>query len=455
MLGVDRHPFDPKEYSKIMESRKIFDNYLSKIDVIDVEIRQLILEKRMPLILKEEFYLNGQSSNLIPITKQISFKKTESLDLDSKQDSDEEFDPFNTMMIKTAKDKRLLIEKTETNDFGSDKNLPEIIEKDTFGYHSKIDTDILKIVQNVINSEQTIQIIKEDQIIELVQMDIPDEPENKDIKKKKSKSISSKIDKKEKLFDEHIHVFFMLHGLEGSSNDMRNLQSLLQTYLPKAIFYRSEINEDHTNDNIEELGLRLAGEVRNFLDNYLHYSKLEITFIGHSLGGLIARAAFPHLADFKSNFKTFVSLSCPHLGSISSKFLVNTGMRVLAQMKNNKSIRQMSLEDEELYLLKLSKAEGFGWFKNVILFSVQDDGYVPLESARVLSTWKHSNSSMTQEMAFNIYSKLTAQNLVKILLYIPGISKGIDVFLGRQAHIELIENSFLRQLVFSHIKEFF
>jgi len=44
------------------------------------------------------------------------------------------------------------------------------------------------------------------------------------------------------------------------------------------------------------------------------------------LGGLIIRAALPHLKEYKDNFHTFLSLSTPHLGLLyGESSLVDAG----------------------------------------------------------------------------------------------------------------------------------
>lgn len=448
-LGLERNVFQLKDYPKIMESRKINENYLDKMDILDVEIKDRIFAKTIPLIFKEHFYKNKstpEKSELPVLVKLTKLESIEGLGVLSANESDDDIDT-------------LPIRKLPINDelFQCDKPVPELIERISMSVIKRVDHDILKIVQRVINSENIPENLHDDESQDIfedkIEMALADDEGRLPDENRKTphKPINSK---KALIFDTHVSVIFLLHGLEGSSNDLRNLQSLLQTYLPKSVFYRSEINEENTSASIETLGLKFAGEVRNFMDNYINHSKMEISFIGHSLGGLIARAAFPHLADYKSSFKTYVGISTPHLGSLSSKFLVNTGMKFLSQMKSNQSIRQMALDDEEQYLLGLSRADGLNWFLNIVLIGVQEDGYVPFESSQLLINWKNSNGNLTQEMAGNIYSRLDVKNLVKLKLHLPGGAKGFDVFLGRQAHIELIENAFLKELVFSHIREF-
>ena len=48
-----------------------------------------------------------------------------------------------------------------------------------------------------------------------------------------------------------------------------------------------------------EMGERLATEVKQYIISFCPASCLsKISFIGHSLGGLIIRAALPHLAEY-------------------------------------------------------------------------------------------------------------------------------------------------------------
>ena len=97
---------------------------------------------------------------------------------------------------------------------------------------------------------------------------------------------------------------------------------------PDAIFLSSSSNEDQTEGDIMEMGERLANEVRQYIQSFCPVSCLaRISFIGHSLGGIIIRAALPHLEEFKDKFYTYMSLSSPHLGYMyNSSKLFDAGM---------------------------------------------------------------------------------------------------------------------------------
>jgi alpha-beta hydrolase superfamily lysophospholipase len=101
----------------------------------------------------------------------------------------------------------------------------------------------------------------------------------------------------------------------------------------------------------------------------------RVSFIGHSLGGVIIRAALPHLIDdLKDKFYTFLSLSSPHMGYMyNSNKLFDAGMWFLKKWRKSKCLVQLSMSDskniEETALFKLSSAPGLSYFKNVVLMS--------------------------------------------------------------------------------------
>lgn len=89
-----------------------------------------------------------------------------------------------------------------------------------------------------------------------------------------------------------------------------------------------------------EMGERLAKEVMKFVMEFCPGQQLQrISFVGHSMGGLICRAAFPHLKDLKDKFHTFMTLGSPHLGYMyNSNKLVDTGMWFMRKWNKSRSL---------------------------------------------------------------------------------------------------------------------
>lgn len=127
-----------------------------------------------------------------------------------------------------------------------------------------------------------------------------------------------------------------------------------------------------------EMGDRLAKEVNQYVIEFCPGTNLsKISFVGFSLGGLIARAAFPHLESLANKFQTFISLSTPHLGYMyNSNKLFDTGMWFLKKWNKSKSLAQLSMSDGDSKsecLFKMSEMPGLGWFKNIVLVCSNQD----------------------------------------------------------------------------------
>lgn len=95
-----------------------------------------------------------------------------------------------------------------------------------------------------------------------------------------------------------------------------------------------------------------------------------------------------------------------------------------------------------------------GWFKNIVLVAAYHDGYVNYESAKILYENKSIQNKAIEEMAKNIYAQIKADHVVKLSFYQPHLGQGMDYFLGREAHIQILDNVFLIHLVFNQVKDF-
>ena len=62
-----------------------------------------------------------------------------------------------------------------------------------------------------------------------------------------------------------MHLFVLVHGLQGNSCDMRLLKNNLSVMHPDAIFLSSNANEEQTEGHIMEMGERLATEAKAYI----------------------------------------------------------------------------------------------------------------------------------------------------------------------------------------------
>jgi len=93
---------------------------------------------------------------------------------------------------------------------------------------------------------------------------------------------------------------------------MKLLKNYISLAHPEAMFLCSSINEDNTEGDIAEMGDKLSSEVINFITENCPENTLgRLSFVGHSLGGVIIRSALPLLEKYHDKMYTYMSLSSP------------------------------------------------------------------------------------------------------------------------------------------------
>lgn len=254
------------------------------------------------------------------------------------------------------------------------------------------------------------------------------------------------------------HLIVLVHGFQGNSFDMQSLKIILDQIYPSLLILDSTFNENKTEGDIREMGDRLAQEVITSISYNFPDNPPLISFIGHSLGGLIIRAALPLLETFSNNFFTFMTLSTPHLGLLYSSKLLGTGIWLINRVKSFESLDQICFKDcenlQESTLFNLSTANGLQWFEYVVLVGSAQDEYAPISSARIEiceKSWKdQKNGPRYRKMAQNLLERISVTNVIKIDAHFQ-LNQSIDTIIGRSAHIQLLENQeFLKTLVYSY-----
>ena len=194
-----------------------------------------------------------------------------------------------------------------------------------------------------------------------------------------------------KEFKEGLHLFVLVHGFQATHIDMQEIKNHIAMVVPNSVFLCSSSNEGKkTNGSIETMGKNLAEEVFDFFDDEddVGDQVSKISFIGHSMGGIIIRCALPKLSQFRKMMHGYCSLSSPHLGYASCKSkMVKIGLWAMQAFNKPESIKQLSMGDakdiKDTFMFKISQYEGMQWFKHIMLFSSVQDGYVTFDSARI------------------------------------------------------------------------
>ncbi|KAL4385973.1 hypothetical protein GQ457_09G000220 [Hibiscus cannabinus] len=97
--------------------------------------------------------------------------------------------------------------------------------------------------------------------------------------------------------DHPSHLVVMVNGLIGSAQNWRfTAKQFLKNYPEYVIVHCSERNSSMlTFDGVDVMGDRLAEEVKSVISRHPSFQK--ISFVGHSLGGLVARYAIARLFE--------------------------------------------------------------------------------------------------------------------------------------------------------------
>lgn len=262
------------------------------------------------------------------------------------------------------------------------------------------------------------------------------------------------------------HLIILVHGYQGSSYDVRVIRNqgtmrnhqlvvllLVACLCPDALIFSSSSNESFTDGDLKDMGLRLANEVQEFIDKHStpFYIISKISFIAHSLGGLIVRSALPFLVRHKSLFNIFVTLSSPHVG-ITNR-LIESGVLFLRLFKKSTVLEQLTLRDaynlEDCELYRLASLDQIAWFRRVLLVGSNQDRYAPI-STSILSEGCEDISQRKLQVKLKDALSKTLFETIDVSFDIPE-SPTLDNILGRAAHIKFLESPILIELILLYL----
>ncbi|XP_009148318.1 protein FAM135B [Brassica rapa] len=282
-----------------------------------------------------------------------------------------------------------------------------------------------------------------------------------------------------------LKIVVFVHGFQGHHLDLRLIRNQWLMIDPKIECLMSESNEEKTHGDFREMGQRLAHEVVSFfkkkMDKHAKYGRLKnvkLSFVGHSIGNVIIRAALADslMGPYRKYLHTYLSLSGPHLGYLySSNSLFNSGLWLLKKLKSTQVIHQLTLTDDpdlqNTFFYKLCKQKTLDSFKNIILLSSPQDGYVPYHSARIESCQPASSDNSKRSVAFlemlnNCMDQIRGPTLetshhqrvfmrcdvnFDTTLY----GRNLNSFIGRAAHIEFLESDIFARFVMWSFQDLF
>jgi len=258
-----------------------------------------------------------------------------------------------------------------------------------------------------------------------------------------------------------VHLFVLVHGYQGNSFDMRLFKDNIALLFPDAIFLCANSNEDNTDGCMNEMGIRLAQEVVNYICDWCPGSALgRLSFVSQSIGGIIVRAALPLLHEYHAKLFTFISSGTPHLG-----FFKNTmtpfavGYRFYKRyLKKETFLEQIGMWDStdprETFLYRLSTYKGLEFFQNIVLICSAQDEYSDLASARIEASYLQEDmpkKDVYKSMVNNVWDPVRPERVMRLKFNFYFAEKGFDNMIGRAAHIQFLENqAFMKMIIHNY-----
>lgn len=262
------------------------------------------------------------------------------------------------------------------------------------------------------------------------------------------------------------HAIVFCHGYQGNSWDMRLIKNQISCLYPDALCLLSVSNESLTEGNIMEMGVRLAKEVDEFIKENAKADLGRLSFVCHSLGGVITRAALttPTMAPYLSKCYTYVSLATPHCGYLySENTLLDTGIWVLKKWSKSECLSQLSLTDTaepaNSFLHQLSQKKGLEYFAHIFLLASTQDKYAPFHSARI----ELHRDALDDKRKGPVYHSMVANLLMPLrthilkrfdVSFVPK-KTNLDSLIGRTAHIYFLDQVSYMTLFINAYKHYF
>ncbi len=71
------------------------------------------------------------------------------------------------------------------------------------------------------------------------------------------------------IFLRGVHVIVLVHGFQGCSHDLKLLKNAISYMYPDTLILCASSNEEKTSGKIARMGIRLASEVKCYIDDWI------------------------------------------------------------------------------------------------------------------------------------------------------------------------------------------
>ncbi|GIX63565.1 DNA-damage inducible protein [Babesia caballi] len=227
------------------------------------------------------------------------------------------------------------------------------------------------------------------------------------------------------------HLVVLVHGYHGYPVTMRFFRFTLSAYARRTDVLVSRFFFEDAECPIEEKATLLAREIDIHIRRKIGKHRLaRISFIAHSMGGLVVRAAIRHMDEYRDLLHALVSLSTPHVGVTRMPNKVfEAGCWIYASCVRSTCLRQMMLSDEdsvdECLLYKMSGDACISGFKSLKLVGILQDHISPAYSCLLDPSLLSDHDSTVELMCSRLMDKLRDLQVDRFYVDYENVSKHV------------------------------
>uniref|UniRef100_A0A8R1HJQ4 DUF676 domain-containing protein n=1 Tax=Caenorhabditis japonica TaxID=281687 RepID=A0A8R1HJQ4_CAEJA len=280
------------------------------------------------------------------------------------------------------------------------------------------------------------------------------------------------------------HLVVFVHGLEGSQDDLLPFRSGLdqavssfyhtsQTELAKTIdepwnfeYLMSSANRSQTWADIKTMAHNLLAEVREYVEES-RADIQRISFMAHSLGGVIVRSAIGMVAELELEWlaekcHTLMTINSPHLGLAYVQKHIHWGVQFVKWWKKSRSMEQLTFRDSvnfvNSFVYQVAVNGSCEKFKHVLLVGTPHDQLVPYMSSLLVPSKSSSEDQskfgeiyreMMSAILNSVRSSEKTENFVRYFTFHQLGSSNAQKLTGRAAHVAALEDEVFIEKLFN------
>ncbi|CAI2319222.1 unnamed protein product [Caenorhabditis sp. 36 PRJEB53466] len=281
------------------------------------------------------------------------------------------------------------------------------------------------------------------------------------------------------------HLVVFVHGLEGTQDDLVPFRCGLDQAISAHYhslqmnetdeergerwhfeYLMSSTNRSQTWADIKTMAHNLLAEVREYVEESRH-NVLRISFMAHSLGGVIVRSAVGMAAEMgmewlNDRLHTLMTINSPHLGLAYVQKHIHWGVQIVKWWKKSRSMEQLTFRDSlnfgSSFVYQASVNGACGKFRHVLLVGTPHDQLVPYMSALLVPS---KNSAEDQSAFGEAYREMMSailnsmrtsektETLVRYTTFHQLGSSNSQKLTGRAAHVAALEDPVFIEKLFN------